>query len=163
MFDLSPDYRTKCHRFLRRQHRFRFRFSFKPPSVQIPKQLLMCLPTALHLLQVVARSRGGVATIATVPARTARQFPLSIRRTAYAGRLATRASGPGWAAVGARRRDPIRLVRHQHRQPRIIIPTWMMRTVRSVSVKLSTRNLIANRCVRQIRRIRIRHTVSVAR
>lgn len=119
---------------------------------------------SLALLQVVARSRGGVATIA-MPAvvRTVRPYPLSTRRTAYAVPPATPACGLGLAEVVAPRLDPIRFARPLHRQLRIIIHTWTMRTVPWESVRHSMRNWIANRCAAQIRRIRTRRTVSAAR
>lgn len=167
MFDLSPDYNPKCHRFLR------LCLLTLPLSRTCQCNLLMCesMSPSLALrtrsrsvLQVVARNRGGVATIVMpVAVRIARQSPLSIRRIAYAARPATRACGPGSVAVAAPRPDPIRSARRRRRQPRIITHTWTMRTVRSESAKHSMRNWIGSRCALRIHRIRTRRTVSAAR
>lgn len=83
MFDLSPDYRTKCHRLqprirIRIRIPIRYQFSFKPPNTKCSKyqsNLLTPHMLLVLLLQVVDHSRGGVVTIATVAARIVRQSP----------------------------------------------------------------------------------------
>lgn len=171
MFDLSPDYNPKCHRFLRLCQPDYIPFSrtcqcnlLMCESISLSLSLSLGFDLALALLQVVARNRGGVATI-VMPAvvRIVRQSLLNTRRIVYAAPQAIRAFGPGLEAVVALRLDPIRFARPQHHQLRIIIHTWMMRIVRSELAKHSMRNWIGSRCDRRIHRIRIRRTVSAAR